>query len=56
MKEPHIHTPAHDAPRVRPALFPLMTQPAPDTAEQKRLQIQAIPFWRPKPKEEPPHA
>lgn len=50
MKEPHIYTREQDA---KPAVaFPLMTRPAPDTAERTRLQIQAIPFWRPKPKEE----
>lgn len=27
--------------------LPLMTQPAPDTAERKRLEMQAVPFALP---------
>lgn len=33
---------------MRSALFPLMTQPQPDTTERTRLAVQAIPFALPK--------
>jgi hypothetical protein len=35
-------------------LFPMMTEPQPDTAERKRRELQAIPFALPPKKEDAP--